>query len=67
MKIWTAPPVPSMNHAPSGTMAETALPGTPKGHEAAAATQYERLDAANLRNGPELASAQSAPVRLRHN
>lgn len=60
MKIWNAAPVPLINHAPSGTMAETAAPGTAKNLKAMTSEAARAARRRHLRNGLEPACAQFA-------
>jgi hypothetical protein len=66
-KIWTASPVPSMNHAPSGTIAETAAPETAKDDNAMTSEAARAARRSHFAQRiVEPASAQPAPARLRH-
>ena len=61
-KIWAAPPVPSMNHAPLGAMADAAVPGTGRDNKAmtSEAARAARPSQSAQQNGLELACAQFA-------
>ena len=65
-KIWIAAPVPSMNHALSGTSAETAVPGTPSTDKAATseAARAARRSQSTQLNDASVCTIRSA--RLRH-